>query len=318
MTVTTPGREGFSSLRSGGLNWDSFPLRLFTKGNAKFWNPTDLDFSQDARDWQELTSEQQRSATFLCAQFIAGEEAVTEDIQPFMKAMSTEGRFGDEMYLTQFCFEEAKHTQVFRLWMDEVGLTSDLHSYVAENPYYRQLFYEELPSSLRILETDPSPVNQVRASVTYNHVIEGSLALTGYYAWQKVCATRGILPGMQQLVRKIGDDERRHMAWGTFTCRRHVAADDHNWDVVQQRMGELMPMALGMINWVNDQFEVQPFGLDNQEFLEYAADRAQRRLSAIESARGRDVAEIDLDYSPETLEEKFGEEDAAAMSEAAG
>ena len=29
------------------------------------------------------------------------------------------------------------------------------------------------------------------------------------------------------------------------------------------------------------------------------------------------VAEIDLDYSPETLEEKFGAEDAAAMSEAA-
>ncbi|MFE4501380.1 R2-like ligand-binding oxidase [Rhodococcus sp. NPDC056743] len=316
MTVTSPGREGFSSLRSGGLNWDCFPLRLFTKGNAKFWNPADLDFSKDARDWQELTSEQQRSATYLCAQFIAGEEAVTEDIQPFMQAMSAEGRFSDEMYLTQFCFEEAKHTQVFRLWMDEVGLTDDLHSYVADNPYYRQLFYEELPASLRILQTDPSPVNQVRASVTYNHVIEGSLALSGYYAWQKVCATRGILPGMQQLIKKIGDDERRHMAWGTFTCRRHVAADDALWDVVQERMGELMPMALGLINWVNDQFEVQPFGLDNQEFLEYAADRAQRRLSAIESARGRDVAEIDLDYSPETLEEKFGAEDAAVMSEA--
>jgi ribonucleoside-diphosphate reductase beta chain len=289
---------------------------LFTKGNAKFWNPADLDFSKDARDWQELTSEQQRSATYLCAQFIAGEEAVTEDIQPFMQAMSAEGRFSDEMYLTQFCFEEAKHTQVFRLWMDEVGLTDDLHSYVADNPDYRQLFYEELPASLRILQTDPSPVNQVRASVTYNHVIEGSLALTGYYAWQKVCATRGILPGMQQLIKKIGDDERRHMAWGTFTCRRHVAADDALWDVVQERMGELMPMALGLINWVNDQFEVQPFGLDNQEFLEYAADRAQRRLSAIESARGRDVAEIDLDYSPETLEEKFGAEDAAVMIEA--
>lgn len=316
MTVTSPGREGFSSLRSGGLNWDCFPLRLFTKGNAKFWNPADLDFSKDAHDWQELTSEQQRSATYLCAQFIAGEEAVTEDIQPFMQAMSAEGRFSDEMYLTQFCFEEAKHTQVFRLWMDEVGLTDDLHSYVADNPDYRQLFYEELPASLRILQTDPSPVNQVRASVTYNHVIEGSLALTGYYAWQKVCATRGILPGMQQLIKKIGDDERRHMAWGTFTCRRHVAADDALWDVVQARMGELMPMALGLINWVNDQFEVQPFGLDNQEFLEYAADRAQRRLSAIESARGRDVAEIDLDYSPETLEEKFGAEDAAVMIEA--
>jgi ribonucleoside-diphosphate reductase beta chain len=31
---------------------------------------------------------------------------------------------------------------------------------------------------------------------------------------------------MQPLVRHISDDERRHMAWGTFTCRRHVAADE--------------------------------------------------------------------------------------------
>ncbi|NLU81804.1 R2-like ligand-binding oxidase [Rhodococcus sp. HNM0569] len=315
MTTITPhpSREGFSSLRAGGFNWDSFPLRLFVKGNGKFWNPADIDFSQDARDWQELNDEQRRSATYLCAQFIAGEEAVTEDIQPFMKAMATEGRFGDELYLTQFCFEEAKHTQVFRLWMDAVGLDGDLHPYVAENPYYRKLFYEELPDSLRVLETDPSPVNQIRASVTYNHVIEGSLALTGYYAWQKVCATRGILPGMQELIKRIGDDERRHMAWGTFTCRRHVAADDSNWAVVGERMGELMPLALGMIEWVNDQFEEQPFGLDNQEFLSYAADRAQRRLSAIESARGKPVDQIDVDHSPETLEDKFGEEDAAAL-----
>jgi ribonucleotide reductase beta subunit family protein with ferritin-like domain len=54
-------------------------------------------------------------AARLCAQFIAGEEAVTQDIQPFMAAMRDEGRLADEMYLTQFAFEEAKHTQVFRM-----------------------------------------------------------------------------------------------------------------------------------------------------------------------------------------------------------
>ncbi|MGC7098025.1 R2-like ligand-binding oxidase [Amycolatopsis lurida] len=314
--TTTEMRSGFSSLRRGGLNWDSFPLRLFVKGNAKFWNPADIDFGQDAADWRTLTDDERRSATYLCAQFIAGEEAVTEDIQPFMKAMAATGRFGDEMYLSQFCFEEAKHTEVFRRWMDAVGLTEDLHPYVAENPHYRKLFYEELPSSLSVLAEDPSPVNQVRASVTYNHVVEGSLALTGYYAWQKVCTTRNILPGMQELVRRIGDDERRHMAWGTFTCRRHVAADDSMWEVVQQRMGELLPHALGMIQWVNEQFEEpRPFDNDPQEFIEYAADRAQRRLGAIESARGTPVEQIDLDYTPEILEETFGEEDAKAFAE---
>ncbi|KAA2262952.1 R2-like ligand-binding oxidase [Solihabitans fulvus] len=314
MTTTEARRAGFQSLRRGGLNWDAFPLRLFTKGNARFWNPADIDFTVDAEDWQTLTDEQRRSSTYLCAMFIAGEEAVTEDIQPFMRAMSAEGRFGDEMYLTQFCFEEAKHTEVFRRWLDAVGLTDDLHPFVANNPGYREIFYEALPESLRALESDPSPANQIRASVTYNHVVEGTLALTGYHAWNKVCATENILPGMQELVKRIGDDERRHMAWGTFTCRRHVAADDRNWAIVQQRMAELLPSALSAIQWVYDQFDEMPYDLDMQEFIDYAASRAQRRLGAIESARGVPVEQIDLDYSPEQLEDDFGAEDDAALA----
>lgn len=317
-SVATSHRQGFHSLRSGGLNWDSFPLRLLGKGNKKFWNPADIDFSADPEGWNCLDPEERRSATYLCAQFIAGEEAVTQDIQPFMKAMAAEGRIADEMYLTQFCFEEAKHTEGFRRWMDTVGLTEDLHPYVAENPHYRKLFYEELPESLSVLADEPSPANQVRASVTYHHVIEGSLALTGYYAWQKLCTERGILPGMQELIRRIGDDERRHMAWGTFTCRRHIAADDRLWDVVQQRMSELLPHALGMIEWVNNQFDESALELDREEFVQYASDRAQRRLKAIESARGANVAAIDVDHSPEHLEETFGREDAEAMARAAG
>ena len=34
--------------------------------------------------------------------------------------------------------------------------------------------------------------------MTYNHVIEGMMALTGYYAWHRICVDRGILPGMQE------------------------------------------------------------------------------------------------------------------------
>ena len=318
-TELTAHRENFHSLRAGGLNWDSLPLRLFAKGNKKFWDPSAIDFRQDAEDWRMLSDEQRLGVTMLCSQFIAGEEAVTQDIQPFLAAMAAEGRFGDEMYLSQFCFEEAKHTQAFRLWMDAVGLTEDLHVHVELNPGYRALFYEALPESLSALHRDPSPRNQVRASVTYNHIVEGTLALTGYYAWHKICATRGIMPGMQEVVRRIGDDERRHMAWGTFTCRRHVSADETNWDVVEQRMEELLPHAVEQIQWQpEDAPDEPPFGIDIDELAAYAGDRATRRLGAIASARGANVADIDVDASPEQLEEQFGAEDQAALAEAAG
>ena len=133
-------RTHSGSLAAGGLNWDSLPLKLFAGGNAKFWNPADIDFSRDRADWERLNEDERDFATRLCAQFIAGEEAVTEDIQPFMSAMREEGRLGDEMYLTQFAFEEAKHTQVFRLWLDAVGMTEDLQTYLEPLPAYRTRF----------------------------------------------------------------------------------------------------------------------------------------------------------------------------------
>lgn len=311
-------RTHYDSLAAGGLNWESLPLKLFAGGNAKFWDPADIDFSRDREDWESLTERERDYATRLCAQFIAGEESVTQDIQPFMAAMRAEGRLGDEMYLTQFAFEEAKHTQVFRMWLDAVGITEDLHGYLDALPSYQQIFNEELPASLGALSADPSPASQVRASVTYNHFVEGTLALTGYYAWHKICVQRGVLPGMQSLIAHIADDERRHMAWGTFTCRRHVAADDANWEVFETRMNELLPLVVSY-NAEGDHIYGAdiPFGLSSEELLQYSMDKGTRRFGTISSARGRPVGEIDLDYSPVQLEDTFADEDRKVLAASA-
>lgn len=305
-------RSGFGSLTSTGIRWNALPMRLFATGNERFWNPADIDFSQDVVDWAAHTDREQHLASILCASFIAGEEAVTEDIQPFISAMAAEGRLEDEIYLTQFAFEEAKHVEVFRRWIDAVGLEGDLHHLIDDNPGYRRIFYEELPQALGALRDDPSPRAQVRAAVVYNHVVEGTLALTGYHAWRTVCEERGVLPGMQTLVRRIGDDERRHMAWGTFTCRRHVAADDSNWALVEDTMNELLGPALELVSYPFSLFgDDMPFGLSLDDFIAYATEKGQRRLSAISSARGRDLTAIDYDFDPMELEDAMAAEDAA-------
>jgi ribonucleoside-diphosphate reductase beta chain len=324
---TTTSREGFGSIRSGGLRWDSLPMRLFAGGNKKFWNPADLDFSQDAKDFAEMEGPLQKLTQVLATLFIAGEEAVTEDIQPFIKAMAAEGRLEDEMFLTQFAFEEAKHTQGFRLWLDAVGVDTDLHHLIEGCDGYRKIFYDELPKSLRRLEHDHSPAAQVRASVVYNHVVEGTLALTGYYAWNRICERRGVFPGMRKLIYHIGADERRHMAWGTFTCRRHVAADKAMWDLVQQTMDELTPHAIDVTYYPFTQIDLDELDLDAlqeegedldalvNEFANYATDRMGRRLNAIETALNLSPEDIEVDRRPEELEEQFAKEDEAAFKE---
>jgi ribonucleoside-diphosphate reductase beta chain len=308
-------RTSFGALRRGGLHWDYLPMRLFVQGQERFWRANDIDFTQDAPDWSALADDEREAALYLCASFIAGEEAVTEDIQPFMAAMGAEGRFEDEMYLTQFAFEEAKHTEVFRRWLDAVGVTEDLHRYIEDSPGYRRIFYEELPTSLGRLRDDHSPAAQIRASVTYNHIVEGMLALTGYHVWNVVCKERDILPGMQEIVKRIGDDERRHMAWGTFTCRRHVAADDANWAIVESRIQELIPAALELVRYPMQRFDPMPFGIREDDMIQYAYGRGMRRIGTIESARGKYVSVIEGDYEPIALEDRFAAEDAAVYAE---
>lgn len=311
-------RTRFGTLTMGCLNWDSLPLKLFAGGNAKFWDPADIDFSRDRADWESLSDDERDFAKRLCAEFMVGEEAVTLDIQPFMAAMQAEGRLGDEMYLTQFAFEEARHTYAFRLWLDTIGVTDDLHSYLDELPAYRQIMCEELPESLNALMLDPSPAAQIRASVTYNHIVEGTMALVGYRTWHQICVKRDILPGMRQLVQCISDDERRHMAWGTFTCRRHIAADDANWTVFENRMNELIPLAVRnseeMLAPYGDQL---PFKISMDKSMQYATNKGMRRFGTISSARGRSVAEIDLDYSPLQLEDSLADEEKQALATSA-
>jgi ribonucleoside-diphosphate reductase beta chain len=121
---------------------------------------------------------------------------------------------------------------------------------------------------------------------------------------------------MQELVKRIGDDERRHMAWGTFTCRRHVAADDAMFGVVEERINELLEPALEMVRYPLEQFDVPPFGLEVDDIVNYAFQRGTRRLGTIESARGKDLSEIEGDYEPIHLEDRFADEDAAEYAEA--
>ena len=312
MRENARSREGFSSLKEGGLRWTSVPLRLFQKGNRLFWNPADIDFSQDARDWEKLSDNERLGASQLATLFEAGEEAVTNDIQPFISAVAAEGRLEDEMYLTQFAFEEAKHLELFRRWLDAIGQTDDLHTHVDDNPGYRKIFYELLPESMQRLTTDSSPAAQVRAAVVYNQVVEGVLALTGYHSWQRATTERGIMPGIQEAIKLIARDERRHMAWGTFTCRRHIAGDNSLWQVVQDTLDELLTPALSIIDVTFDQYEEQgiefPFGITREELTAFATNQFSRRIEVIEAAKKRTVAEVEGAEVEEELEERLERE----------
>ena len=283
----------YQTTSSRGLDHDLPPMRLWRKAK-KFgiWNPQDIDFSQDVRDWQLLSDLEKQSLTHLSSLFQAGEESVTLDLLPLIQVIAEEGRLEEEMFLTAFLWEEAKHVELFRRFLDEVASDSnDLSHFHGEN--YRTIFYDQLPRAMTRLKSDPSPAAQAEASVTYNMIVEGVLAETGYHAYHATLVRNEILPGMQQAVAHLKSDEARHLAYGVFLLSRLVAeGGDEIWHLIEARMGELLAPAIGIIGEFFAAYDPMPFGLQLEEFTEHATRQFQSRLQRIEKARRQSLEEI--------------------------
>src|SRR5690625_382279 len=91
------------------LDTDSQPYKLFQKSKRLgVWNPSDIDFTQDVKDWKKMTEDEKEFILILLSQFQGGEEAVTSDLLPLIMAVADDGRIEEELFLTAFLFEEAK------------------------------------------------------------------------------------------------------------------------------------------------------------------------------------------------------------------
>jgi ribonucleoside-diphosphate reductase beta chain len=267
------------------LDGDSLPMRLYEKAKRLgVWNPCDIDLARDREEWHALPEDQRDALLQTTSLFVAGEEAVTLDLLPLVLAIARERRLEEELYLTTFLFEEGKHTQFFRRFLDEVGGSPEgLERYHGTS--YRQLFEVELPQAMHALLDDPSAAAQTRAAVTYNLIVEGVLAETGYHSYFEALEARGLMPGLREGLRLIKQDESRHIAYGVHLLTRLVAADAALWDVVEERMAALLPLALGVVEEGFSRYgDRSPFGLEKDDIAAFAASQFQARLERIRPA----------------------------------
>ena len=259
-----------------------------------------FDLDQDRRDWEALPEPRREDLLGTTALFQAGEEAVTLDLLPLVLTVARQGRLEEEIYLTSFLWEEAKHTEFFRRWLDQVPRIAgqDLHEYIGPN--YRRLFFDELPAAMGRLLDDGSNEALARALTTYNMIIEGVLAETGYHSYSQQLEEGRLFPGLAAALKLISRDETRHIRFGVYMLQLLIQEDGAMWDVVQARMAELMPIVLGIVGGPDGEGGPGP-----DEMSQFAMTRYQRRMRVLERARGQSRVQLEEEVSDELDEEIF-------------
>ena len=105
----------------GKLRHDSVPMRLYHEAKQQgVWDPRLLDVGQDVKDFAGLTVVERDTLVRLCAMFLAAEEGMTRDLLPLLATVVREGRLEEELFLTTFLADEAKHIEFFRRVLEDV------------------------------------------------------------------------------------------------------------------------------------------------------------------------------------------------------
>jgi ribonucleoside-diphosphate reductase beta chain len=294
-----------------GLDYDSVPWKLWEKSKKLFWDPADIDFSQDAIDWQTMSDEERTLVAMSARGFMVGEEAVTLDIVPLLRCMSDQGRLEDTMYLSMFAMEEAKHTEMFRRWFDAVGLDpaslDDLVRAQQEALGERRtgVFDGGLTKVMRRLDTDQSPQAILDASIIYNQLVEGVMAIAGYMRWEQTFRRLGKLPGLEAGLKLTQRDERRHIAYGTYLARRILAENPELWEWFEQRWAKITARFDGGYGEDGPQ-DGPPADAATADQYQLYQRLSRRRLEALAVARTMTATEVDASaveaFEPEELQ----------------
>jgi Ribonucleotide reductase, small chain/SCP-2 sterol transfer family len=216
-TATKPAAHdngGQASLPSDAISYEDLYAR-WERGN---WSATELDFTEDARQWREDFSEFEREAAIWNYNlFFWGEDAVADNLSPYIDAAPLEEQ---KYFLATQQVDEARHAVFFKRFMQEVcGIgTGTMASGLAAirpalTPGFRVIF-ERLDTMADELRKDRSPAKLAAAVALYHIVIEASLAQPGQHFICGYLQKRDQLPAFRQGMENIAADEQRHIGFG--------------------------------------------------------------------------------------------------------
>jgi hypothetical protein len=258
---------------------------LYERWERGNWRASEIDFSTDAQQWRERFSDlERRSALWNYALFFWGEDAVTDNLSPFIDAAPREEQ---KYFLATQQVDEARHAVFFKRFMREVAGLGDgtvAGGLEAIRPQLTWGFvktFELLDKHVDELRRDRSRTKLAQAVTLYHIVIEATLAQPGQHFIEDYLTRRDLLPGFRGGMHNVSRDEQRHIGFGVKLLRDLAAEDPEVPDAVADLLREVLPYSAAVFvppGWDRRYSEV--FGFTLEEIYDHAGRSFESKLRA--------------------------------------
>jgi hypothetical protein len=276
---------------------------LYARWERGNWRALEIDFTEDRRQWHEvMTEHERRAALWNYAMFFHGEDAVADDLAPFIDAAPREEQ---KYFLATQQVDEARHAIFFKRFMNEVvgrgdgSIGGTLRATEPELTWgFRKTFalLDEITGALR---SDTSRVALARAVTMYHVVVEALLAQPGQHFISDYLEKRQILPGFREGMRLVALDEQRHIGFGVKLLHDLASEDDGVRDAVADLIRRVTPYSLAVFippNW--DRSYTECFGFTLEEIYTEGARSFEAKMRSaglpLESLPGPSVFPLEM------------------------
>jgi ribonucleoside-diphosphate reductase beta chain len=254
------------------------------------WATQDLDFTQDRIDWNEkIDPEERYYRMYGLSAFFIGEQRVTDELGPIMRACPTEEQ---RIFLSTQIADEARHVRFFNRFYSEVGVLEGTDGLAERlrateqhlNPAFGELFDDQLKTKVDRLAAEPEDTEVLVEAITlYHMIIEGVLALTGQHFIISYNEDQGVLPAFVEGFNKVARDEHRHIAFGVRFLTDMAVESERYREAIQRTMAESLPVADRVLDppYVEEGEDWNLFGVTRDETHAFAAQCLSRRLKVI-------------------------------------
>jgi ribonucleotide reductase beta subunit family protein with ferritin-like domain len=257
---------------------------LYARWEQGNWSATAIDLTVDREQWANTFSDlERRGALWTYAMFFHGEDAVAENLAPYIDAAPREEQ---KYFLATQQVDEARHAVLFARFMTEVaGASGDLGGALqATTPQltwgFRKVF-GRLDRMADELRRDRSKPKLAQAITLYHLVIEAALAQPGQHYIEESLTRRDLLPGFRSGIANVAKDEQRHIAFGVKMIADLVREDPECLPAVEELFREIVPFTTAVLvppDW--DERYVTAFGFTLHDIYAHGADALDGRLRA--------------------------------------
>lgn len=199
--------------------WPDFFSRIVARLQ---WDPANIDFSTDARNWPELPAERRDRLLSLLAGFCVAEDAVAEHLTPYADAARNAKLASQESLMAWVFFlqrrDEQRHARLFdRIAAEVLEFPGDDPAERREaarahaTPELLDLFERRLPALAADIAKGDAGLDE--GVSLYHMLLEGVVFDAGQEALLDDLAD-GVLPGVREGIDRVSRDERWHIGFG--------------------------------------------------------------------------------------------------------